>query len=510
MPTMQFRQQVLQPLVQNFNLHPDAHAFFIKNQYYTYLQLSETIQSIRTALQSHSQSHQTKIAALLVNDDIETYASILALWFEGYAYVPLHPLQPDERNLNIIQQTQPALLLHSQTTSTLVDTIKQHTFETLCTTQLTPAGSMLLHDTPTDDRQLAYILFTSGSTGAPKGVCISRLNLASFLHSFGETGITITPTDRCLQTFDLTFDVSIQAFLIPLLKGACVYTVPYGQIKYIHAAALLMEHQLTFAPMAPSMLTYLKPYFGQIDLQSLKTTILTAEACPIDLTEDWYRCATNTDIYDFYGPTEGTIYCTYYKLHKKGQNLAPNGIVAIGKPMPGITAAIIDENNNILPSGQKGELCIAGNQITQGYWQNAEQNRQIFISLKSQDKTTQYYRTGDLCSFTDDGNLLYYGRIDQQAKIQGYRVELGEIEYHARKYYGNDHRSIAIAYTDNANLTEIALFIEKKQSDTNELKAYLQTKLPPYMIPSTIIYLESFPLNKSEKIDRTALKKLLS
>ena len=495
-----FENTILIPLLHNLGDGADRQAFFINGIGYSYQRLAERVSTIRKCLQGT----QSKIFALAINDHIDTYASILALWMEGRAYVPLHPLQPVSRNLDIIEQTQAPCLLHTSPDSPLTKSSAEKGLQTINTTQLPNTDSPVTGWAAVPDDQLAYILFTSGSTGTPKGVCITRGNIAAFIDSFWKTGVTIDSTDRCLQAFDLTFDVSIQAFLTALLRGACVFTIPYGQVKYLYAASLIMEQRITFAAMAPSMLTYLKPYFDQLQADSLKTTILTAEACPIDLAHDWFSCAKNTEIYDFYGPTEATVYCTSYHLSRHGENLSANGVVAIGKPLANVTAILIDDNGNPVPQGEKGELCIAGAQVTPGYWNNPQKNAAAFFHPTT-DPNTRYYHTGDLCQFTPSGDLLYYGRIDHQAKIQGYRVELGEIEYHARNYYDNQFRTVASAFQNKRGLTEIALFVETATQDPAPLSKYLEEHLPHYMIPSRIVFVEAFPLNNSEKIDRPRL-----
>lgn len=500
-----FEKNILAPLFHQFDIEAEHDAFFIDGHAYTYRQLAERTSAIRHFVHSREDT----IFALAINDDIDTYAAILALWMEGRAYVPLHPLQPVARNMDIILQTQANCILHSSPSSALTKQAANQQLETIHTQQLTHAGNGLTKWVDTPDDSLAYILFTSGSTGIPKGVCITRGNIASFIDSFWKTGISINPCDRCLQAFDLTFDVSIQAFLTALLRGACAYTIPYGQVKYLYAASLIMEHHITFAAMAPSMLTYLRPYFDQLQADSLTTTILTAEACPIDLVHDWFSCAKNTEIYDFYGPTEATVYCTYYHLARKGDNLSANGVVAIGKPLANVTAIIIDEKGNEVLPGEKGELCIAGSQVTPGYWKNPQKNASSFFTRTNQDITTRFYHTGDLCQLTPSGDILYYGRIDQQAKIQGYRVELGEIEFHARNFYQNQYRTVASAFQNDRGLTEIALFIEAETKDSSQLSHYLEEHVPHYMIPSRFKYVPVFPLNNSEKIDRPKLLTLL-
>ena len=477
----QFKTQILEPLAKW--LHDDRYAFYIDGTYYTYRQLAERISAIRTTIRAAEQNEP--VWGLALHDDLNTYASIFALWMEGKAYVPLHPSWPEERIASIKEQVGCSNMLNQCDAPYTTDDLDNWA--------------------EASDDNLAYILFTSGSTGVPKGVQISRRNISAFMDSFWQTGITITPDDRCMQVFDLTFDVSVQSYLVALTRGACVYTVPYGQVKYLYAASLIQEQHVTFGAMAPSMLTYLRPYFDELDASSMKACILTAEACPVDLMEEWYKCAKNTEIYDFYGPTEATIYCTYYKLTRGGNNLSLNGIISIGKPLANVQAIIIREDGSLVEGPEKGELCVAGDQVTPGYWKNEEKNESSFFIKEG----VRYYHTGDLCYWHESGNIMYSGRIDQQAKIQGFRVELGEIEHHARTFYQNKRRVLAIAFQNTQNLTEIALFVESQAEDAKPLIDYLRSKMPHYMIPTRILFEPTFPLNKSEKIDRNALKNKL-
>ena len=264
-----FIEIVLNPIMRCLQDGAFKNAFHIDGKIYTYGFFGEKISSIRKAMEGWT----TNTVGLVIHDDIDTYASIIALWMEGKAYVPLHPLHPHERNMEIVRQVG---------LDYIIDTSKNTKFSNLYV--INPqetAFSGALFETPdsSSDDSLAYILFTSGSTGVPKGVCITRGNVAAFVDSFWKTGISITEEDRCLQCFDLTFDVSVQSFLVPLLRGACVYTVPYGQVKYLYVASLIQEQHITFGAMAPSMLTYLRPYFAELDASSFKACILTAEEC---------------------------------------------------------------------------------------------------------------------------------------------------------------------------------------------------------------------------------------
>ena len=478
-----FEECILAPFQQAIRDYSECNAFFIEGAYYTYRQFAERVSTIRNIICGIKSNES--IWGLALHNDIDTYASIFALWLEGKAYVPLHPSWPKDR----------------------IESIKKQVGCTNVLDQCRVQTDVINLDRVVEvsDKELAYILFTSGSTGVPKGVCITRGNVAAFLDSFWKTGISIAPEDRCMQCFDLTFDVSVQSFLVALTSGACVYTVPYGQVKYIYAASLIQEHHVTFGAMAPSMLTYLRPYFNEFDASSMKACILTAEACPVDLMEEWFECAKNTEIYDFYGPTEATVYCTYYKLTRGGANLSHNGIISIGKPLANVKAIIIREDSSLVEGEEKGELCVAGPQVTPGYWKNPEKNATSFFEQDGE----RYYHTGDLCYWDKTGNIMYSGRIDQQAKIQGFRVELGEIEHHARAFFKNGNRVVAIAFQNEQSLTEIALFVEKEEENSDALLTYLRSKMPQYMIPSRVFYQSMFPLNKSDKIDRVLLKSMI-
>lgn len=497
-----FYNNVLSPIIHSINSFQNRNAFCINEEYYTYAQLGQSVSKVRTAIQECNY-HNNKVG-LVINDDLETYAAIIVLWLEGDSYVPLHPNWPLERCLDICEQVELDLIIDSSPQSRYGG----GGTSVLKTNELEYTVDCLEPKQGVSDDELAYILFTSDSTGKPKGVMMMRKNVAAFMDSFWQTGIEITEEDRCLQAFDLTFDVSVQSYLVALTKGACVYTIPHGQVKYIYASGLIEDHQLTFGAMAPSMLRYLQPYFDELDATSLKACILTAEACPLNLMEEWYKCATNTELYDFYGPTECTIYCTYYKLTKGGDNKTLNGIISIGKPLANCVGLILDENGNELPAGEKGELCIAGDQVTKGYWNNEEKNASSFFYKEVNGENMRFYHTGDLCYKDEDGDIMYSGRLDHQAKIQGFRVEMGEIEYHAREFLG-EKNVVCMAFDNKDGLTEIAMFIEAEQFKPDEMIAYMRTKMPSYMIPTRLFYVPVFPLNANDKTDKVKLKAMI-
>ena len=495
-----FDEFIIKPLLRSIKELPDNNAFCINEKFYTYKQFGEYISKIRQELNKLDKG--INYIGLVVNDDIETYASIFALWLEGKAYIPLHPKQPFERNEEVVAQMGINTILDSS------DVTVYTNYNFISSKGLSYKDSFLAYNDRINDDTIVYILFTSGSTGKPKGVMINRRNVGTFMDSFWDTGIEIDKNDKCLQSFDLTFDVSVQSFLTPLTRGACVYTIPHDQIKYSYVFGLLEDHQITFGAMAPSMLRYLKPYFDEIDLPKMKVCIVTAEASPLTLIEKWQQCIPNATIYDFYGPTEATVYCTYYKVNQDAQNKVLNGMLSIGKPLKNVEAIIVDENKNILSKGEKGELCVSGDQVTPGYWKNPKKNKEVFFEKEYKGIMRRFYHTGDLCYVEEENNLMLYGRIDSQVKIQGYRVELGEIEFHAREVL-NGINVVVLPFLNESENTELSIFIESEKMDTSVLMNYLKSKLPIYMIPTKTILIDSFPHNASDKVDKVKLKQKL-
>ncbi|HHT23874.1 MAG TPA: amino acid adenylation domain-containing protein [Bacteroidales bacterium] len=495
-----FKNTIIDPLLDQIRNNSQNKSFCINREFFTYKELGESISKIRQYI--IEKNIDDKLIGLVANDDLDTYASIFALWLEGKAYVPLHPNQPLERCMKIVEQVSINYIFDSSQKTRYTENFVVNTRSLHYTRELLEYKDDIL------DSELAYILFTSGSTGDPKGVTMSRENISAFMDSFWDSGITVNSDDKCLQCFDLTFDVSIQCYLSALTKGACCYTVPHGEIKYLYVSNLIDEHKLTVVVMAPSMLRYMEPYFNEIDVSSIKYCILTAEACPLNLIEKWFTYAKNVQVFDFYGPTEATIYCTYYKLNRNAKNKSVNGIVSIGNPMKNVHAIIVNENNEIVDFGEKGELCVAGAQITPGYYRNKERNDTSFFYKNVDGKDCRFYRTGDLCYQEPEGNIMYIGRIDNQVKIQGYRVELGEIEFYARQYLDKIN-AVAIAFENSVRTIEICLFIESKEFDKTELSKHLSNNLPAYMLPSVYYFLEKLPINNSEKIDKIKLKKLI-
>ena len=481
--------------------HREHPAFCIAETFYTYEQLALSVSGIRERIQQQIPEGALHIG-LVANDDLETYASIIALWLEGKAYVPIHPKSPIERNRTILELTETPFVLDSSETSAYQDPY------TVLPTAGCTGSQLILGATSFDQERIAYILFTSGTTGVPKGVPITFTNINAMMNALDTRGFILKPEDKSLQMFDLTFDFSLATYLPALLYGACSYTIPHKELKYFYIFKLLHRHQLTILTMVPSIIRYLRPYFAEINATNVRWSSFGGGALHEDVALEWYDCIPNAQIYNFYGPTEFSCYTSYYEVNRNGANSSRNGIISMGKPLPGVRVAIADtEKNTLLPNNAEGELCLAGVQLTPGYWKNEERNAKSFFTVEVDGTEARFYRTGDLATFDPDGNLLFLGRADFQAKIQGYRVELDEIEFHAKSQLGK-RNAVALIYQNKLGHDEIGLVIEGDPIGLSDVEAYMKAQMPPYMIPSQTHFVKTFPMSMNQKIDRKQLKLL--
>lgn len=478
--------------------HENNQAFCINGLYYSYRDLAEKISAVRSFLNKHVDVSERGVG-LVVNDDLETYAAAISIWLEGRYYVPLNLQTPAERNKQMIRQAEIKTIIDSSDVVSFSDYINIES-------KKIPSGEVNLLAATVPGEALAYTLFTSGSTGVPKGVPITRNNLSAFVNSFLRIGLKTNENDKWLQMFDLTFDLSIFSYLIPLLQGACVYTIPKNQIKYNYIIKLLDDHHLTVALMIPSVIHFLHPYFNEIDNRTLKYSLFCGEALPVDLAERWSACVPLADIFNFYGPTEATIFCTCYPFERGATNKTKNGILSVGKPMRRVRAIVVDDENDLVKDGVTGELCLSGSQITPGYLNSPMENESSFFELSLADGSHRFYRTGDLCLIDREGDILFAGRLDSQIKINGFRVELSEIEFHARIFLAGMN-VVALAYMNEWKTTEIGLVIESRAFAIRPLVDYLTKKIPSYMIPATIRFESVLPLNKNGKTDKMDLLK---
>jgi len=477
---------------------PNSPAIFVDDRSYTYGELNGLSSAVCALLKAHGITKGDRVG-IFTENNIYTYASVLGILSCGACYVPLNYDNPVERNSGIIADAGIKVLLYTEKEDEARElSVSAGTECRPVNNRVTPNPGKL---TPVDQmhRDLCYLLFTSGTTGKPKGVPIYHRNLSAFLDMMLESGrYVFNRNDRFLQMFELTFDLSVFSFLVPLSVGASFYQIPRERMAYLEVADTLETREITVALMVPSVINYLKPYFGEINLPKMRYSLFCGEALYHETLSDWAKCVPYAKIENLYGPTEATIFCLRYEW-ERGALPHPQGkgIVPIGRPMEGMDAFKLNENS----LDEEGELCLTGEQVTPGYWNNPSKTTEAFGTTKDGKK---YYRTGDLCKIDQAGDFLYLGRIDNQVKIDGHRVELEEIEFHTRAFCG-DKQVIAAVNTSEAGSHFILLFIESETDLREGLREHLKKRLPGYMIPKEIITVSLFPLNSNGKTDRKAL-----
>jgi len=363
--------------------------------------------------------------------------------------------------------------------------------------------------TAVDPSALGYLLFTSGSTGQPKGVMVSHRNVTHFVDAMVER-YSITEQDRFSQTFDLTFDLSAFDMFVAWERGACVCCPTQQEklfpAKYINSQRISIWFSVPSTAVMMKKLRMLKPD----KFPSIRFSLFCGEALPLDVAEAFQQAAPASVVENLYGPTELTIACTLYTYDsQKTPGDAKHGIVPIGDAYPQMEYLIVDDELRAMSPGQAGELLMTGPQLSLGYWEDAEKTDAAFVKPPGVEDI--YYRTGDRVVRREPGApLLYLGRIDNQIKVQGYRVELGEIEAVIREQAEVD---IAVAIGFPVGLTGaegIVAFVSKAGADLAGIRVGIQRRLPSYMQPSEIRHVEEFPLNANGKVDRNALLKILT
>jgi amino acid adenylation domain-containing protein len=494
---------VVHQIADSCRRYPGHLAIFTPHGFCDYAELESIAHGLQLALYAGGLP-DNRLVGVLSGDHPLCYASILAILASGCAYVPINSHNPLDRNKTILNDADVNCVLAHYAHEPLERAVSERAGCTLLRSDTTAPVPGHFDLPQIDSDTLAYLFYTSGSTGAPKGVPIYHRNLNAYMKVMLDPGqYSFTPEDRFLQMFDLTFDLSIASFITPLCIGASVYVIAEDGMASVNVLQMLQRHEITVALMVPSVLFYVQRHFDEIRFHSMRYSLFCGEALPHSLAEKWARCVPNAHLQNLYGPTEATIACLRYDWEQKTSALeAENGVVAIGKPFPDVTAFVVDEAGHMAPAGQRGELCLAGPQVTDRYWRNAERTAAAFFLPEG--FASAVYRTGDVCFINDRGNFVFCGRLDHQIKIDGYRVELGEIEHFAREA-ASGINAIVVVTNEPCGASALTLFLEGPPVDCDAVMAYLARKLPTHILPKRIEVLEALPLNINGKVDRPAL-----
>jgi amino acid adenylation domain-containing protein len=487
----------IKKLYNTFIINKNNRAFCTDGRDISYGEFLEYINGTRDILEKILPEGNNPVG-IITYECIETYAAIFATWFSGNYFVPLNPKHPSERKMSIIKNVGIQCLLSAKNDSQEFLNGPEN-LHVIFNKDIKSENSREPEDFENDQRM--YILTTSGSTGTPKYVPINLENVTTYCNGFIDR-FPEMQSDACfLQIYDLTVDASFTSYLIPLMVGGCVYTLPEGQFKFLAIAKILADKNVNWVKLTPSVLSFLKPYKLQLDFKHLKYIILGGEALPVSVIKEWHPVFPETQIANHYGPTETTVGVTTYRIVDMENIRSMNGIVSIGKPFREVECVVVDENGNEAADGEKGELCIGGKQVMTGYLNG---NDSSFILLETNNQRKKFYRTGDIVQKDKDGYICYLGRIDDQVKIEGHRISLLEVENKVRDLLPG-HKVFIVAHEKLSGLKRLYLFIEGQDIDKLKLKSGLSEHLPPIMIPEDIYLISKIPLTTGGKIDKIKL-----
>jgi amino acid adenylation domain-containing protein len=450
------------------------------------------------------------VVGIAIDRSVDLLVSLLAVFKVGAAYVPLDPDYPNQRLEYMLNDSQAGVLL--------TNLKYKNDLETSVTKVILEEVQPLLDDhqevkseighnseashVVVNSNDLAYILYTSGSTGHPKGVMIEHGNLVNLIQSVQKFP-GLGSDDKLLSLTTMSFDISVLEFFLPLTVGATLYLADADFAKDGEAIlALIKKENISFMQATPS--TYKMMLAAEWDHRCDIKVICCGEQLPKDLADKILsKCAR---LFNMYGPTETTIYSTGKEI------IGSDNVITIGKPIDNTEVFILDHNQQLLDIGQSGEIYIAGKGVARGYFGKPELTSERFISWVHQDNALRLYRTGDLGQILDNGEIQCFGRVDDQIKIRGYRIEIGEIEY-ALLRQNNVKEALITSWTGPSGDPRIAAYVVTNhripKKDLVEAfaswKQSLRSLLPFYMIPNDFILIDTFPLLENGKIDRKKL-----
>ena len=490
---------------------PERIALVAEGKLVTYADLSRCARTLAATLQRIDTGNR-RLTAVFADRSVTAFAGVLGSLMAGHAYVPLNPNFPVAKTRQMLERAgcrtlivdaaaEPQLpeLLDGLSDVTVIAPHRQNA-------GLASPASWVPVEQPPDD--LAYVLFTSGSTGAPKGVMVTHWNATHFVRSAVER-YAITSDDRLSQLFDATFDLSVFDMFVAWQRGARVCCPSRAALW--NPAAFVREHQLTVWFSVPST-ALLMSRLGALTpgaFPSLRWSLFCGERLPVDVATSWTAAAPQSIVENLYGPTELTVACTAYRWDSmRSPTECEAGVVPIGYPLPGMFAVVVDEDGDEVGPGEVGELLVTGPQRTPGYWQDEGASDRAFARVSGWAEP--FYRTGDRVSRAPGGGpFRFVGRVDQQIKVRGYRVELGEVESRLLEINGVESAAALPWPVTVSGAQGIAAFVTGQDIEPAEVRRVLLGRLQGYAVPQTIHVLPTLPLNANGKIDRNALTSLL-
>jgi amino acid adenylation domain-containing protein/non-ribosomal peptide synthase protein (TIGR01720 family) len=495
---------------------PGQAAVVYGNEFLTYFELNQRSNQLAGRLRDKGIKPGINVG-LIVEFSSELLIGLAAVLKAGGTYVPIDTAYPDKRIISMLRESDIGILLVNSQRGRIFDE-----YELIDLTEVKNDNNHKNNLSPlSHSRNLAYIIFTSGTTGEPKGVMIEHRSVINLFEGVTRE-IPFAPGESILSLASISFDIFVIETLLPLTTGVRIVMASQEERLNSEKTGKTIEKQnITILQVTPSRMQLLLEGKTSFILKKIAYLIVTGEALPNWLLKK-IRTFASGQIYNMYGPTETTVWSSLKNVTA--------GSLDIGKPFLNTRVYILSKEDMLQPVGVPGELCIAGHGLARGYLNKPELtdekfNHDLWDYHDKQNKSFcrgsrgaafsksaplaargKLYKTGDLARWLQDGNIEFLGRIDHQLKIRGFRIEPGEIEHQLVNYPGIKD-AVVIAKESPAKSKNLCAFIVSEQeSNLSELRRYLYTSLPDYMIPSEFIRLEKIPVNSNGKVDRKALE----
>ena len=468
---------------------PDNIAVVYHDVRLTYKQVDEISERIAAYIHAQGLGREDVVSVLIPRSEWMVVAS-LGVLKAGCAYQPLDPSYPKERLNFMMQDASAKLLIADEELRPLVDEYQGEVLFTKDIDKLSTLNSGLSTVNPQD---LFIMLYTSGSTGVPKGCQLEHRNLVCFCHWY-QRCFQLTSEGHVAAYASYGFDACMMDMYPALTCGACVYIIGEDiRLNLPDLNTYYNDNNITHS-FITTQVGY--QFATNVDNHSLKHFSVGGEKLPA------LQPPKNYKMYNAYGPTECTIFTTTYCLQDYEMD------IPIGKPLDNLRLYIVDKQFNRLPAGAAGELWVSGPQVSRGYLNRPEKTAEVYIQnpfVEGNDKYSRVYRTGDIVRYLPDGNIQFVGRKDGQVKIRGFRIEMKEVEAVIRQYPGIKDVTVQAFDYENGGKYIAAYIVSDQQVDIKDLNAFIGKQKPSYMIPAATMQIESIPLNQNQKVNRKAL-----